>query len=199
MADPYKPLILIVDDNPQNIQVLGNTLRKHHYEIAFALNGFEALEFLNQDKPDLILLDIMMPEMDGYEVCQKVKLNQEYKEIPVIFLTAKREPEDVAKGFEVGAVDYITKPFNSIELLARVKSHVEMKLARDEIQTLRGMIPICSKCKSIRDEQGFWQQVEQYIEHHTEAVFTHGLCENCSEELYGDQKWFRKSIAKSKD
>jgi len=127
----------------------------------------------------------MMPEMDGYEVCVKLKSDKRYKHIPVIFLTAKAETEDIVKGFEVGGVDYVTKPFIAAELLARVKTHVEIK-------TLKGLLPICAKCKKIRDEEGFWSQMESYFKKHTDADFTHGICEDCADELYKDTNWYQK-------
>ena len=126
-----KPLVLIVDDVPKNLQVLGSILSKEEVDIAIATNGKQALERVKQRKPDLILLDVMMPELDGFETCKILKSKQETKEIPVIFLTAKAETEDVVKGFTIGAIDYVTKPFNSTELLARVNTHLELKRARD--------------------------------------------------------------------
>ncbi len=125
------PLILIVDDTRVNLQLLGKILMKVNYELAIANSGYEALDMLREVKPDLILLDVMMPGIDGYEVCKTLKSSPETKNIPVIFLTAKSEKEDIVTGFEMGAVDYVTKPFNSAELLARVKTHLELKYARD--------------------------------------------------------------------
>jgi len=118
-----KPLILLVDDNPKNLQVLGGLL-EGTYKTAVAENGAEALKFVKKRVPDLILLDIMMPEMDGFEVCQHLKAFPEAQNIPVIFLTARTETEDVVKGFEVGAVDYITKPFQKREIMARINTHL---------------------------------------------------------------------------
>ena len=126
------PLILIVDDVPKNIQLLGNVLSNEGYDISIAENGIEALETVEEVLPDLILLDVMMPEMDGHEACARLKENSETKDIPIIFLTAKTETEDIVKGFELGAVDYVTKPFNSTELLARVRTHLALKQARDK-------------------------------------------------------------------
>ncbi len=126
--------ILIVDDNLKNIQVLGNTLRENDYEIAVATSGKEALEWVDTEKFDLILLDIMMPVMDGYEVCERIKANPEIADIPIIFLTAKTEKDSIVKGFELGAVDYVTKPFNSAELLSRVKTHIDLKNARERLE-----------------------------------------------------------------
>jgi two-component system, sensor histidine kinase and response regulator len=122
-----KPLVLIVDDNPKNLQVLGTLLRKTDCNLAAALSGKQALNTIEKVKPDLILLDVMMPEMDGHEVCRRLKSNKETKHIPVIFLSAKSETEDVVAGFGLGAVDYISKPFIGSELLARVNTHLEMK------------------------------------------------------------------------
>jgi DNA-binding response OmpR family regulator len=119
-------------------------------------------------------------------VCKKIKANLATRHIPVIFLTAKTETGDVVKGFEAGGVDYVTKPFNSEELLARVKTHIEVKI-------LRGLLPICSRCKKIRDDQGFWEQLEKYFETHSDLLFSHSICPVCMDELYGDSDWYRKS------
>lgn len=128
------PLILIVDDIPKNLQVLGSILNLESYQIAFASTGIEALNVLETTKPDLILLDIMMPEMDGFEVCTIIKSNPDLKDIPIMFITGKAEQEDIVNGLRLGAVDYITKPFNTPELLTRVKTHVELKLSKDSIK-----------------------------------------------------------------
>lgn len=186
MKKKERPVILIVDDNPQNLQMLGSTLDEAGYEAAVAMSGKEALEFLKREKPELILLDIMMPEMDGYSACQRIKADIMTREIPIIFLTARTDTEDIVAGFDAGAVDYITKPFHTRELLARVKTHIQLKKAREEIKTLHGMLPMCSNCKKIRDDDGYWKQVEQYIEQHSEAEVSHGICPNCLKELYPD-------------
>ncbi|HBX51601.1 MAG: hypothetical protein A2275_18760 [Bacteroidetes bacterium RIFOXYA12_FULL_35_11] len=136
MKSKIKPLILIVDDTPQNIQVLANILYEKGYNISIATSGNQALLSVNSDTPDLILLDIQMPEIDGYEVCEKIKSNPLTKDIPIIFLTAKIENEDLLQGFKAGAVDYITKPFNVAELTARVATHLELKRSRARIETL---------------------------------------------------------------
>lgn len=187
-----KDLVLVVDDNPQNLQVLGPMLEKKGYDVAFATSGEQALEFASGEKPDLVLLDIMMPGMDGYQVCERLKKEKTTASIPVIFLTAKSDTDDIVRGFEAGGVDYVTKPFNSAELLARVKTHLELKNAREEIKTLRGILPICAHCKKVRNDSGFWQQVEVYVRDHSEAEFTHGLCPDCEKELYGNQDWYKR-------
>src|SRR6056297_2004313 len=127
-------VILLVDDSINNLQLLGNLLKNEDYQIALAKNGKEALNIVNEVVPELILLDIMMPEMDGYTVCRELKKNPYTKDIPIIFLTAKTTKEDIVKGFNTGGVDYITKPFNREELLARIKTHLELK--KQEIKLL---------------------------------------------------------------
>ncbi len=125
--------ILIVDDNISNLELLGNILKNENYRLAFAKNGKDALKLAHKINPDLILLDIMMPEMDGYEVCINLKNDIRTKEIPVIFLTAKAETEDLVKGFNIGGVDFITKPFNKDELFVRINTHIELKLAKEKL------------------------------------------------------------------
>ncbi len=126
--------ILIVDDVPQNIQVLGNILHKEDYPVSFATNGRQALSMAESAGFDLILLDIMMPEMNGYEVCERLKENEDTRDVPVMFLTAKTDTESVVRGFEAGGVDYVTKPFNSAELLARVKTHLDLRRAQEDLR-----------------------------------------------------------------
>jgi signal transduction histidine kinase len=128
LPDGKKPLILIVDDILKNLQVLGTTLIEEGYEISMAQNGFQALKLAEKIKPDLILLDVLMPDMTGFETCAKLKENEELSGIPVIFLTAKTETEDIITGFQTGGVDYITKPFKKEELLMRIKTHLDLRL-----------------------------------------------------------------------
>ncbi len=124
-----KLVILIVDDQTTNLKILSSVLSRK-YSLSLANSGPNALKYLEDHKPDLILLDVMMPDMDGYEVCTQIKNNDQIKDIPVIFLTAKTDIEDVVKGFDSGAVDYITKPFNITELLVRVRNHIYMQQTR---------------------------------------------------------------------
>ncbi len=178
-----KKLILIVDDNPENRKVLGNLLVNSGYDVAVANDGYKTLELLKNLIPDLILLDVMMPGMNGFEVCEKIKDNLILKHIPIIFLTAKVATEDVVKGFKVGGVDYVQKPFNSEELMARVNTHIELNM-------LRGLLPICSNCKNIRDDDGYWSDIESYVAENSDIEFTHTLCSKCMKKLYGDEDWF---------
>jgi signal transduction histidine kinase len=127
MSLEENPKILIIDDIASNIQVVANLLKKNNFNISYARNGKAGLEKAYQIRFDLILLDIMMPEMDGFEVCMNLKKNPKTKDIPVIFLTAKTTEDSLKKGFEAGAVDFIQKPFKADELLARVNTHVQLK------------------------------------------------------------------------
>jgi two-component system sensor histidine kinase/response regulator len=127
-------VILIVDDVPKNIQIVGSILKEEHYELEFATSGKEALEWLNSKQFDLVLLDIMMPEMDGFEVCRRIKENPGTREVSVIFLTAKADFQSIIQGFESGAVDYITKPYNRKELLMRVKTHLTLQKQRRQLE-----------------------------------------------------------------
>jgi len=184
--------ILIVDDISKNIQVLGNILRQDGYSLSFATSGSQALDMVFADDYDLILLDVMMPEMDGFEVCRKIRELPDGQAIPIIFLTAKTDEEDIVKGFQAGGTDYVTKPFNSEELLARVHAHLELKRARDEIQlayhelaertndlivlneelqnalreikTLRGFLPICANCKKIRKKDAPYDRQDSWVD-----------------------------------
>ncbi|MCP4149247.1 MAG: response regulator [bacterium] len=140
MNDPKKKekrsSILVVDDEPKNIQLLVNILRKYNYKISVATDGRMALEKVDAVEPDLILLDVMMPELDGFQVCETLKKSDKTKDIPVIFLTAKTETDDIVKGFQAGAIDYVVKPFKQAELVARVNTHVRLREAEKEIREL---------------------------------------------------------------
>jgi class 3 adenylate cyclase len=127
--------ILVVDDTPANIQMLASTLKEKGYQISVATNGRQALDVVDRVKPDLILLDVMMPEMDGFETCRCLKASEQSRQIPIIFLTAKTETMDIVQGFELGAVDYVAKPFNSHELLARVNTHLTLDELRRSLAT----------------------------------------------------------------
>ena len=125
--------VLVVDDNPQNIQIVGNILLENKLNLAFATDGKKAMELAVNNDFDLILLDIMMPGMDGFEVCRSLRRTQKNAETPIIFLTAKTDNESIIKGFEAGANDYVTKPFNSAELTARVKTQLDLNSKRKQL------------------------------------------------------------------
>lgn len=128
-----KPLILIVEDTIANIKILVGSL-KSAYDIGVATNGEDAISYLKDHTPDLVLLDILMPEMNGYEVCQIMKQDETTKNIPIIFISALHEVSDKSRGFKMGAVDYITKPFEVPEVMARIKTHIELKRTREVLE-----------------------------------------------------------------
>jgi adenylate cyclase len=152
---PTSGRILVVDDTPSNIQTLTAILKEQGYQISVATNGRQALEVLERVRPDLILLDVMMPEMDGFEACTRLKASPEWHDIPIIFLTAKTDTADIVRGFELGAVDYVGKPFNAHELLARVNTHLSMdRLRRENERLLLNILPgpIADRLKKSGDE-----------------------------------------------
>ena len=135
--------VLAVDDNPKNIQVIGSILMEANYEVGFAMDGKQALELLTESKDyDLVLLDVNMPVMNGFEACKAMRHNEALREIPVIFLTALNEPENILTGFDVGGQDYVSKPFNSKELLSRVKTHLDLKRSKDQLKMVNQWLEI---------------------------------------------------------
>jgi two-component system sensor histidine kinase/response regulator len=131
-ADDFS--ILVVDDISENIQIIGSILLQQGYQVSYALSGPEALSMVKAKHYDLILLDILMPVMDGYEVCTQLKKDDKSRDLPVIFLTAKTDPISIVKGFKLGAVDYLGKPFNSEELLARVKTQLQLQKQKSDLE-----------------------------------------------------------------
>jgi PleD family two-component response regulator len=215
----YSNDIVLVDDNADNLRLLSNMLKKGGYEVRPTNSGKMALAAIYAKPPILILLDIMMPGMDGFQVCNDLKANEETQEIPVIFISAMDDLAEKVKAFSIGCVDYITKPFQEDEVMARVKTQVKMALlkkgleeknqsleveitkrkklvkelqaALENIKILKGLLPICANCKKIKDDNGKWEKIDSYIQKHTEAKFTHGLCPDCCEALYGNEEWYR--------
>jgi len=141
------PKILLVDDNPINIRDAARILRNHKYNISYAQSGRDALQKTKTIDFDLILLDIMMPEMDGYEVCEALKADPGTNKIPIIFLTAKVEPENIVKAFKLGGADYVTKPFNGQELISRVETHIRLKLSREELENTNLLLKEANETK----------------------------------------------------
>ncbi len=204
--------ILIVDDSPDHQALLRSILAQAgHAEVLLADSAKDAVAMLNLDGEaavediDLILMDVVMPEQDGVETCRQIKRCGHVRDIPVIMVTAQKDLGKLQEAFAAGAMDFISKPVNSVELLARVASalllkqemdrrkHRELELRRSneelqqalkEVKVLRGLIPICASCKKIRNDGGFWQQLEEYLGEHSEAEFSHGLCQPCIKKLY---------------
>ncbi len=194
--------VLIVDDEPLSVKILCHQLEKE-YTTVLAQNGREALEIISRTIPDIILLDIMMPDIDGYEVYRTIRMNPALDGVPVLFITSMPDIECEAAGLEMGANDYIHKPFNADLVRLRIKNHLSLSQARTllmqrsaelqalntkleaslaQVKLLEGIIPICSYCHKIRDDKDVWNQLEQYITAHSEALFSHGICPECLAE-----------------
>ena len=136
IIDTITGCLLVVDDQEVNIQVVGAVLGKLGFEILPATSGTQALKRLTIRRPDLILLDLLMPNMDGFELCRRIRENPDWVEIPIIFLSSADDKELIVRAFDSGGVDYITKPFNHAELISRVRTHVTLKAARDQLKQL---------------------------------------------------------------
>ncbi len=195
--------ILIAEDDMVSRRVLEATLAKFGYEVEVAADGAQAWAALQrEDAPSIAILDWMMPELDGVEICRRVRARPTTTTPPyLILLTAKSGKEDVVIGLDAGANDYLTKPFDRAELRARVQvgAHVlelqanlatrvrELEAALSEVKQLQGLLPICSYCKKIRDEQNHWHRVESYISEHAEVEFSHGICPTCYTDVVQPQ------------
>jgi signal transduction histidine kinase len=141
-------LILIIDDNPLNLRILEDQLKSFNFQVKLCKSGLEGIEFLEETIPDLILLDIMMPIMDGFQVADAIFANEKLKNIPIIFITAKTQTDDVVRGLSMGAVDYILKPFNPEELNARVKTHLKIKSYQDVLEAQNKKLSLLNKEKN---------------------------------------------------
>jgi CheY-like chemotaxis protein len=190
--------ILIAEDDPYACRFLESMLTRWGYKVVVANNGKEALEILQQDNPPLLaILDWNMPGMDGVTICRKVRENKSARPSYLILLTGRSDQKDIVEGLCAGADDYVTKPFNPDELQARVKiggRMIELQLALmdrveqlesalSHIERLQGLLPICSYCKKIRDDQKYWQEIEIYISEHSDAEFSHVICPDCNEKI----------------
>lgn len=205
--------ILIVEDSRDEQALLSTRLREAGYEALMVADSAEAAYgILGQGNlgqrtgaVDLILMDIMLPGVDGLEACRWITTTKSLQDIPIIVITAKTDEKDLLAAFAAGAMDYIRKPVNPAELVARVSSALTLRaerntrkareqelllhthaleLAMREVKVLRGLIPICAKCKRIRTDTGDWQQLEEYIQNHSEVEFSHGFCQGCMKEIY---------------
>lgn len=180
------PTVLIVDDNSNNVKIIALALQPLNFKLVIATSGKTAIEMVEKTRPDLVLLDVMMPGMDGYETCRIIKSKEENTNLPVIFLTALTDKENTLKGFENGGVDYITKPFNKDELISRVKTHLELKLTRDELEEtskyLYSLNSVKDKLFSVigHDLRSPLGSVKMYLEYLSES-----LDELTKEQLHG--------------
>jgi phosphoserine phosphatase RsbU/P len=186
--------ILIADDDAIPRKVLGKTLIGWGYPVVIAQDGAAAWEILRGDQPPgLAILDWMMPGLEGPEVCRRARALARPVPTYIIMLTSKDRTDDVVVGLESGADDYVTKPFDRQELRSRLRVGervvalqrgladrvCELETVLRQVKQLKGLLPICSYCKKIRDDQNYWQRVETYVSTHSDAQFTHGICPTC--------------------
>jgi len=191
--------VLIAEDDLTSRMMLLAVLKKYGYETVATVNGQEALEALQKKgAPRLAVLDWMMPEMDGLEVVRRIRAQLGSPQPYLIMLTTKDAKEDIVAGLEAGADDYLTKPFHAAELRARVEvgrrlveaqdllavEVNELRQALEDIKILQGILPICMHCKKIRNDKGYWEQVEAYVSRHSEALFSHSICPECMKQRY---------------
>lgn len=191
--------ILIAEDDLTSRAVLEGVLKKIGHDITAVTNGVDAWDVMQRrDAPLLTILDWMMPGLDGPEVARRVRSLQSERHSYIIMLTTKSAKSDIATALKAGADDYLVKPFNADELRARIEvgrrtielqdsliaRAEELRSALEQVRTLRGIVPICDTCKKIRDDQGYWKQVEVYVQERTGAFFSHGICPECMDTYY---------------
>ena len=194
--------ILIAEDDKLSRSVLELALVANHYQIVSTANGEEALQELQKpDPPKLAILDWIMPVKDGIDVCRKVRRLPTQAPPYLILLTSRDRTEDVVEGLEAGADDYVVKPFEREELLARVRVGLrilhlqeslggrvaELEKALKKVNRLQGLLPICSYCKKVRNDNDYWQQVEAYVTEHSAIRFSHGICPSCYDTVVKPQ------------
>jgi phosphoserine phosphatase RsbU/P len=186
---------LIADDDPVNAAALAGSLRRWNFDVRVAHDGAEAWALCEEFRPSLAILDWMMPGVDGIELCQRIRQAPEHAHMYVLLLTGRDSRVDVVAGLDAGADDYLVKPFDAEELRARVHTGLRIvtlqnRLAEQvavlqesiaNVRQLKGLLPMCSYCKSIRNDGDYWQQLEAYISDHSEAEVSHGICPACLE------------------
>jgi len=209
VSDNAKKKILIIDDDIEVLRQLSKFFSKEGYQTSTAESGLAGLEIFKRETPDIALVDIMLPEMDGIEILKEIKKTTAKTE--VIIITGYGRTETAIEALKFGAFGYIQKPLDFDELgfelanalekqekAQELDKHVkrletlvnELREALDEIKTLRGIIPICSHCKQVRDDKGLWNKIEEYIRDHSEAVFSHGVCPDCAEKHYPEMNLY---------
>jgi len=208
VSDERPVYVLAVDDTPEVLLTTETLLRAPGRVVVTADTGEDALTKLGLHDYALALLDVQLPGIDGFAVAEAIRRDPATRHLPIIFVTGVRfENEHIFRGYETGAVDYLVHPIDPHTLRSKVEVFCELQVQRQriaeyvteierknatlernlvEIKTLQGLIPICCSCKKVRDDDGFWQQVEVYIMERSDAHFTHGICQNCSKELYGE-------------
>ncbi len=194
--------ILIAEDDPVSATLLKTLLSQWEYDVVTTENGDEALSVLTaSDGPSLAILDWMMPGLSGPEVCRKARKSALTRPVYLILLTRLGNRENIVEGLDAGADDYLAKPFDAAELRARVQAGQrvvnlehelltrvqELEEALANVQRLQGMLPICSYCKKVRDDQDYWHQVEAYVAQHADVQFSHSICPSCYDTVIKPQ------------
>lgn len=212
----YEARILVTDDDPDILLLSTTLLADEGYEVYEATTGKGCLQTARRCSPDVVLLDVQLPDMSGIDVCRRMKAEPKLRNAFVVLLSgALVSPEAQVAGLNVGADDYVVKGVTNREFLARIQSLLRIKRVEDrlraketaqrkviselekaltEIKTLKGLIPICGSCKKIRDDKGYWNEVEAYISTRTNALFSHGICPECTERLYPD--YYKRMVGK---
>ncbi|MDO8933767.1 MAG: response regulator [Rhodocyclaceae bacterium] len=193
--------ILVTDDDPDILFATARVLRSAGYTVYEADTGEGCIHMVREKAPDLVLLDVLLPDTNGDEVCRRIKTDADLCGTYVVLLSGvKTESDDQSKGLEIGADGYIARPINRRELLARVQAMAriisaererdrlieKLEKALADIKTLNALLPICANCKNIRNDKGYWEQIETYITEHSNTLFSHSICPKCLKELYGD-------------
>jgi phosphoserine phosphatase RsbU/P len=207
MSEKKQQSVLVVDDSPLARELTIRILSDLPIDIVTAISGEEAVEIFPTTDFALLLLDVAMGGISGLEAASRIRaLKHDNSDVPIIFITSSNtDTSSIFEGYEAGAADYLLKPVDSVELRSKVNVFCRLKEQRrliaeqlseiktkndelqsyiDEIKVLRGFVPICASCKSIRDDTGYWQSIEQYVSAHSEAEFSHSICPGCSEKLY---------------
>jgi len=194
--------VLVAEDDPLVRRAVRTLLTKWGYDVVTVRDGNEAWQVLQKDDaPELALLDWMMPEVDGIDVCRKVRQMPDHKPVYIILLTARGRKDDITDGFKAGADDYVIKPFEQEELRARVHAGArivrlqsnlahrlrELEDALSRVKQLHGLLPVCCYCKKVRDDQNYWHQVERYIAEHSEVEVSQSICPECHERFVKPQ------------
>ena len=189
---------LIADDDIVTAAAISASVSGWGFEVVVAHDGLGALDQLMADPaPALAIIDWEMPGIDGPEICRRVRADASRDRLYILLLTARSSPADVVAGLEAGADDYLVKPVNMSELRARLhvgvrvvslqerlaKKVAELQATLDKVRQLRGLLPICSYCKRIRNDENYWERVEVYVTEHSDAKFTHGICPTCLEAV----------------
>ena len=193
--------ILIVEDDPDLLFATARIVRSAGYQVLTSSTGSQCMEIVKNSRPDLILLDVILPDADGQVLCGQLKADSAPNNIFVVLISgSKTDSSEQAEGLDIGADGYIARPITNRELLARVNAMVRILRAERErdrlivqlketlaqVKKLSGLLPICAGCKKIRDDKGYWNQIELYLKEHSDAIMSHGICPECAKKYYPD-------------